>query len=113
MTIIRTPAHKEQERTLRLDNRPARACYIVENATGQRMGVRFIWLDGPWACSPDVHFTDDGGRTYKRVSSSLLPPDFKMDQQIGEIETDPEKLSSLQRLMLAYKESLDEPVFSV
>lgn len=113
MTIIRTPAHNEAERTLRDENRPAWGCFFVEDATGDCMGVRIIWLDGPWACSPDEHFTDDGGYTYKRMSSSLLPPDWTMDKRVGEVETDPEKLSSLQRLIVAYQESLGGPVFSV
>ncbi len=112
MTIIRTPAHKEQERTLRLDNRPAWGCYFVENATGQRMGVRFTWLDGPWACSPDEHFTEDG-HTYKRVSSSLSLPGLTMEKQIGEIETNTEKLASLARLMTAYQDFLGGPAFNV
>lgn len=112
MVIQRTLAHKEAERTIRLDNRPAWGCYLTENATGRRLGVRFTWLNGPWACSPDKHFTDDGGNTYKRVSSFLQPPDWIVDQQIAEIETDPEKLSSLRRLMASYRESLDEPISS-
>ncbi len=112
MSVIRTLAHKEQVRTLRLDNRPAWGCYLVESATGQRMGVRFTWLDGPWTSSPVEHFTCDGGHTYKRVSGSLLPPDLTMGLQIGETETDSERLASLARLMVAYRESLGDPVFS-
>jgi len=112
-TIIRTRAHKEEERTFCHENRPAWGCFFVEDATADCMGIRLTWLDGPYACSPDEHFTDNGGCTFKRVSSSLLPPDWTMDKQIGEIETDPDKLSTLEKLMVAYQESLGGPVFSV
>lgn len=109
-TVIRTLAHKEAERTLRLDKRPAWACFFVEDATGRRIGVRFTWLDGPWACSPDEHFTEDG-RTYRRVSSTLRLPGLMMEKEIGEPETSDEKLASLERLMGAYQDSLGFPVF--
>lgn len=100
MSTVPTPARKEAERALELDKRPAWACRLVESSTGRQLGIMFKWLDGPWTGSPDDHFTDDGGRNYKRVSGSIFPPDL----HFGEIETDPQKLTSLRRLMIAYLE---------
>src|SRR5260370_23599523 len=106
--MLQTSVHKECEKRLVLDNRPAWACFFVEDATGRWMGVRLKWLDGPWACTPDEHFTEDGGHTYKRVSSSLSWSGWNMQKEIGLVETDAEKLASLNRLMAAYKELIDE-----
>ena len=55
--------------------------------------------------------TDDGGITFKTVTSSLLRPDWVMNKDIDEIETDPEKLSALPKVWAAYREALGDPVF--
>jgi hypothetical protein len=109
--VRRTFLRKEKERRLRLGRQPAWACLFVDGATGQTMGARFIWPDGPLACSPDEHYTEDG-RTFRRVSN-VISPIGEMVKQMGEIEGNPEKLASLARLMAAYEESLGVPVFNL
>ena len=111
MRVIRARAHKEEERVLRLDRRPAWVSLLIDDATGRQIGIRFKWLDGPWACSPDEHFTEDG-RSFRRVSSSLEISDLAMEKEIGEIETDPKKLDCLAGLQLAYLESLEPPLLA-
>ena len=106
MNIIPTHIHKEAVRPLQLDKRPAWGCLFVEDATGKCIGARLTWLDGPASC-PDEHFTDDDGQTYRRMSGELFPLDWSVSSiQLGEIETDHSKLSSLRRLMEVYRDSL-------
>ena|ERR1700733_564774 len=111
MATTLTRAHKTQERKLRLENRPVWVCCFVENSTGLFIGVRFKWLDGPWALSTDEHFTEDG-QTYKRLTTSFCLAGLAIEKEICEIETNPEKLASLAKLKAAYEESLGHAAFA-
>jgi hypothetical protein len=112
MSITRERVRKEGERSFTYAKRPAWGClFVSDDTSGVIVGARLKWFDGPWSSSPEEHLTDDGGITFKRVTSSLLPPDWLMNKDIGEIETDPEKLLELPKVWAAYREAFGGPVF--
>jgi hypothetical protein len=112
MNMMRERVRKEGERGFIFAKQPAWGClFVSDDTSGVIVGARLKWFDGPWASSPEEHLTDDGGITFKRVTSSLLPPDWVMNKDIGEIETDPEKLLELPKVWAAYREALGGAVF--
>jgi hypothetical protein len=103
-------AHKRDEVTLRFENRPAWVSSLTDDATATVNGAMLKWLDGPYACSPEQHYTDDYGDTFVKMTS-YLGPDWGMVKVMGEVETDPEKVERLKNLWMAYQRDRGWPVF--
>lgn len=106
MTTVRARAHKEQERRFQYGKQSAWGCLLVNESTGEVIGCRLTWFDERSVCQHDKHFTDDGGLTFRRVHSNLAPPHWTMENQIGDIETDPEKLEALPHVLDGYRKAL-------
>lgn len=103
-------ARKEEAATLRFRNRPAWVVSITNDTTGAVDGARFTWLDGPYACSPDQHYTNDYGDTFRKMTGYLLTDGTMLSQQ-GDVETSREKIEALKDLWVAYQLDRGWPVF--
>ena len=106
-------AHKQFEVTLRFrGNRPAWVSSLVNGETGTVEGAMFKWLDGPYACSPEQHYTEDYGDTF-RTMTSHIGTDWgaPMLKLIGDVETDPEKIEALKDLWITYQKDRGWDVF--
>ena len=111
-TISRTSVHKRTPMRFLVDGLQVWASYLDEDNNGP-FGVRFLWTEDALDCGPQKHITDDGGHTYRRYDSCLMPGDGTIDMRTAALETDPDKLNRLQRIWVVYQQRLDETVFSV
>jgi hypothetical protein len=85
----------------------AQGCLLVNDGTGEAIGYRLTWFDERSVCSHDKHFTDDGGHTFRRISTGLVGPHWISENQIGEIEKDPAKLKALAQVLASYRKALE------
>jgi hypothetical protein len=109
MQIVRIPAHKANERILQLENRPAWVSRLHRNDDGSEMGLLLKRLDGPWACSPSEYITADGGHSFYRMSSYIERHfDNPIVKEVGELESDREKVAALRELCIAYEEGCEQ-----
>jgi hypothetical protein len=111
-TISRTSVHKRTPMRFLVDGLQVWASYLDQNNDGP-FGVRFLWTEDALDCGPQKHITDDGGYTYRRYDSYLMPGDGTIDMRTVALETDPDILNRLQRIWVVYQQRLDETVFSV
>jgi hypothetical protein len=111
-SIIKTPVHKRTPMRFLVDGLQVWASYLDENNNGP-FGVRFLWKEDALDCGPQKHITDDGGYTYRKYDSYLMPGDSSTDMRTVALETDPEKLKRLQRIWVVYQQKLGETVLSV
>jgi hypothetical protein len=111
-TISRTSVHKRTPMRFLVDGLQVWASYLDGNNNGP-FGVRFLWTEDALDCGPQKHITDDGGYTYRKYDSYLMPGDGTTDMRTVALETDPDKLNRLQRIWVVYQQRLDETVFSV
>ncbi len=102
----RTPLH------FLVDGLQVWVTYLDANENGP-FGVRFMWMEDEYACSPFHHITEDGGYTYHKFQNYIMIGDGKMNMRVTEQETDRERLDRLQRIWVAYQQKLNETVFSV
>ena len=107
--IIRTPVHKRTPLHFLVDGLQVWVSYLDANENGP-YGVRLMWMEDQYSCSPLQHITDDGGQTYKKYESFMLLGSGALDMRIGEVETDPEKLNRLQKILVEYQKKLGEEV---
>ena len=70
----------------------------------------FVSLDGPHACSPDQHYTDDCGDTFFKIIS-YIGDDGIILKEKHEVVTHPEKVEMLKDLWITYQMELGGPVF--
>jgi len=110
--ISRTSVHKRTPMRFLVDGLQVWASYLDENDNGP-FGVRFLWREDALDFGSQKHITDDGGHTYRRYDSYLMPGDGTTDMGTVALETDPDKLNRLQRIWVVYQQRLDETVFSV
>jgi hypothetical protein len=103
-------AHNEDEVRLRFRDRPAWVSSLADDETGAIDGAVFKWLDGPHACSPEQHYTDDYGYSFVEMTS-YIGEDFGMVKQRGPVVTDPEKVETLKDLWITYQRDRGWPVF--
>jgi hypothetical protein len=103
-------AHKQDEVTLRFRNRTAWVSSLAADASGAIEGAMFKWLDGPHACSPEQHYTDDYGDTFHRLTSQI-GTDGCIVKLKGDMETHPEKVRALKDLWITYQTDRGWPVF--
>lgn len=106
-------AHKQLEATLRFrHNRPAWVSLLVSDETGKVDGAMLKWLNGPYACSPEQHYTDDYGDKFRRMTSHIGADwGAPMLKVIGDFETDPEKIEALKDLWITYQKDRGWDVF--
>jgi hypothetical protein len=110
-TIIRTPVHKRTPLQFLVDGLQVWVTYLDANENGPH-GVRFMWLEDQYSCSPEHHFTEDGGYSFLKYDSYLMP-DGTIDMRMAQVETDPDKLNRLHKIWVEYQKKLGEEVFSV
>lgn len=112
MDIASTPVHKRTPLHFLVDGLQVWVTYLDENENGP-YGVRVMWMEHEHSVSPQKHITDDGGYSYRKYETFLMPKDGMLDMRTGELETDPETLNRLQRIWVEYQKKLGETVFSV
>lgn len=91
----------ENLRRLKFRNQPAWVSTMVNAVNGETVGHSFTWLDGQWACTPDCHFSNDRGYSFRKTESYWLK-DGTLLKELGALETDPKKIEALQELWKAY-----------
>jgi len=111
-TISRTSVRKRTPMRFLVDGLQVWASYLDENNNGP-FGVRFLWTEDALDCGPQKHITDDGGYTYRKYDSYLMPGNGTIDMRTIALETDPEKLNRLQHIWVVYQQRLGETVFGV
>jgi hypothetical protein len=111
-TISSTSVHKRTPMRFLVDGLQVWASYLDQNSDGP-FGVRFLWTEDALDCGPQKHITDDGGYTYRKYDSYLMPGNGTIDMRAVALETDPDKLNRLQRIWVVYQQRLDQTVFSV
>jgi hypothetical protein len=83
----------------------------IDATENHPFGVLFKWMEGKGDSSPLQHITDDGGYSFQCVESFAM--EEGVEKRCGKIETDPERLSRLQKIWVKYQQILGETVFSV
>jgi hypothetical protein len=110
-TAIRTPVHKRTPRHFLVDGLQVWVTNLDANENGP-YGVRFMWLENQYSCSPLKHITDDGGYSFQKYDSYLML-DGTIDMRTAVLEEDLEKLNRLQRIWIEYQKKTSDEVFSV
>jgi hypothetical protein len=110
---VRTPVHKRKELHFLVDGLQVWVTYLDKNENNGPFGVRFKWMEHQHSTSPHNHITEDGGFTYLKFDSFIMPAEGTVDMRANALETDPEKLSRLQKIWVEYQKQLGEEVFSV
>ena len=109
-TILRTTVQKRNSLHFLLDDLQVWAC-CMDAEDDRPFGVRLKWLEHKYSCSPLNHITVDGGNTYQRFESFIMP-NGTIDMRMNERELDPERLDRLQKILVAYQKNLDAKVSS-
>src|SRR5713101_3494251 len=108
-TIVRTAVHKRSPRHFLVDGLQVWVT-CLDTDDNEPFGMRIMWLEHKYSCSPLDHITLDDGNSYQKYSSFWMT-DGTVDMRIEEYETNPEKLTRLNRILLAYQQDLGETVF--
>ena len=106
-TIVRTQLQKRTPLHFLVDGLQVWATYLDAKHNGP-FGVRFMWMEDQYSCSPLQHITRDEGKTYHQFESYLMPHSGSLDMHITVQETDPERLNRLQRIWVAYQQKLTQ-----
>lgn len=110
--VIHTPVHKRALLHFLVDGLQVWVSYVDED-TGRPFGVVFRWMEHKYSVSPLEHITEDGGHTYRKFDTyMMLGEPAAVDWRLADQETDPEKLSRLQKIWVAYQRERGETVFS-
>ncbi|SRR6266851_7575043 len=107
---IKTHTHKRTPLHFLADGLQVWVSYLDENENGP-FGVLFKWMEDKDDSTPLQHITDDGGHSYRQVTSYMM--EAGVEKRAGASETDPERLNRLQRIWVEYQKTLGETVFSV
>jgi hypothetical protein len=108
-TIVRTAVHKRSPRHFLVDGLQVWVT-CLDTDDNEPFGMRIMWLEHKYSCSPLDHISLDDGNRFQKYSSFWMT-DGTVDMRIEEYETNPEKLTRLNRILLAYQQDLGETVF--
>ena len=100
-TVVRTLAHKADERNFLLGENGAWVCRLVAEATGQTVGVQLKVLFGPFGVSREYFTRDDGGRF--RHAASSLQLNLCLNIELNASEDNPETVSTLRQVLATWQ----------
>lgn len=95
-TITRTSLQKRSSSHFLVDGLQVWAARL-DTTTGEPYGVRFMWMESPYSCSPEHHITRDGGNSYAPFES-FIGENCGLDMRISQFESNREKLDRLDRI---------------
>jgi hypothetical protein len=100
-TTVRTPLEIRSRLHFEVDGLQVWAAHLDAKGNGQ-FGVRFLWMENRYDCSPAHHLTCDDGQTFQQFESFLAPVTGSLDMHITMQESDPVRLTRLQNIWFAY-----------